>query len=291
MTPDLPTGIDRNEFPFTPRLVDLGQGEALSVTDTGQGPVLLFSHGTPTWSYEWRHLMRALSPTHRCIAPDHLGFGLSPRPAGADYRPEAHAARFARLIEALGLERVTLLVHDFGGPFALDAALEHPEKVERLVVFNSFAWPFATTRIERMMARMLGGALMRWFYRRFNMSFVISRSAWGDRKTMSAATWDPYVPRFPDPDSRERVLFALARSMLGSEEYFASLEKRLDRLAAKPIHLVWGMADPAFTPVHLARFRRHWPRATTLELPGVGHWPHLERPTECVTSVTHFLTP
>ena len=80
----VPTWVDRDAFPFTPKRID-----GLSVIDEGSGPPVVFSHGTPTWSYEWRHLIRGLSPTHRCIAVDHLGFGLSDPPNDADYSPEA----------------------------------------------------------------------------------------------------------------------------------------------------------------------------------------------------------
>jgi haloalkane dehalogenase len=285
----LPSWLDRTAFPFAPRLVDVGNGEQLSVTDVGTGRALVFSHGTPTWSYEWRHHLRALSEGHRCIAPDHLGFGLSPRPTGADYRPEAHAQRFLRLVDRLGLDRYGLVVHDFGGPFALEAALAHPERVERLVLYNTFAWAFGDTPKTRRVAALAGGRLFRWLYRNLNFSFVIARSAWGDRATMTRDTWKPYRVLFPDADSRERVLFALAKSMQGSADYCESLFRRLDRLADIPVHLIWGMKDPAFPPSALARFRTVFPRASALELEGAGHWPHEEQPQRCVASVQAFL--
>jgi haloalkane dehalogenase len=285
----LPPWLDRAAFPFTPRLVDLGDGEQLSVTDVGTGRALVFSHGTPTWSYEWRHHLRGLSDGQRCIAPDHLGFGLSPRPPAADYRPEAHARRFARLLDRLGVERYGLVLHDFGGPFALEAALAHPERVERLVLYNTFAWAFGDTPSRRRLAALAGGGLFRWLYRRLNFSFVIARQAWGDRGTMTAETWRPYRVLFPDPASRERVLFALAQSMQGSADFCDGLHRRLDRLAHVPVHLVWGMKDTAFPPSALARFRSVFPRASALELEDAGHWPHEEQPDRCVASVKAFL--
>jgi haloalkane dehalogenase len=285
----LPSWLDRAAFPFEPHLVDVGSGEQLSVTDVGTGRAVVFSHGTPTWSYEWRHHLRALSEGQRCIAPDHLGFGLSPRPAEADYRPEAHAQRFLRLLDRLGLDRYSLVVHDFGGPFALEAALAHPERVERLVLYNTFAWAFGDTPKTRRLAALAGGGLFRWMYRNLNLSFVIARSAWGDRSTMTRDTWKPYRVLFPDGDSRERVLFALAKSMQGSADYCEGLFRRLDRLAQIPVHLVWGMKDTAFPPRALARFRTVFPRASVLEVETAGHWPHEEQPDRCVASVKAFL--
>ena len=282
-----PRWLDRTEFPFSPRSVDVGDG-ALSVTDVGQGPAVLFSHGTPTWSLEWRHLVRGLSGQFRCLAPDHLGFGLSPRPAGADYRPEAHARRFRRLVEALGLERYHLVVHDFGGPIALDGALDEPGRLDRLVVFNSFLWPFTDQPRTRRMARLAGGGLFRWLYRNVNLSFVISRSAWG-AGPRPPEVWRQYTQVFPDADSREQVLWALARSLEASTPFFRSLWERRERLADTPVHLVWGLADTAFGPDALARFREAWPRATVAELPRAGHWPHEEEPERCLEEVRGFL--
>ena len=72
------------DYPFPGRYHSLPAGR-MHYVDEGEGPVLLFVHGTPTWSFEWRHLIRAFSADHRCVAPDHLGFGLSDRPRDFPY--------------------------------------------------------------------------------------------------------------------------------------------------------------------------------------------------------------
>ena len=276
-------------FPFTPTLVDLGDGEALSVTDVGSGPVVFFSHGTPTWSYEWRHLLRLLSSRYRCVAADHLGFGRSARPAGADYSPEAHARRFSKLLEVLRIDRHHLVVHDFGGPIALDGALAHPERVDSVTLFNTFAWPFSDEPVSRRRARLAGTSLFRWAYGALNLSFVISRSAWGDPKTVTKETWPPYLSVFPDAASRRLVLWALAKSLLGSTAFFESLWARRQRLTSTPMQVVWGLKDSAFPPSALAKLREAWPHASVLELATAGHWPHEEQPDVCAMAVLHFL--
>lgn len=256
-------------------LIDMSE---LNIVDVGSGPTVVFAHGTPTWSYEWRHLVEALKSTHRCITVDHLGFGNSPRPVDADYSPEAHAERFADVIGELGLTKYTLVVHDFGGPIALAGDLS---KVERLIVFNSFAWP-----LKSAAARFAGSALFKWLYRAFNFSFVIAKSAWGDQKTRTEALWETYTSKFPDADSRERVLFALAKSLSGSAAFFAKVEKNVRDI---PALIVWGMKDNAFTGKDLERWKRMLPRATTVELKTAGHWPHEEQPEVTVKAVQDFL--
>lgn len=279
----VPSWLDREAFAFEPQVV-----ESLSVVDEGSGPPIVFSHGTPTWSFEWRHLIRGLSGSHRCIAPDHLGFGLSPRPVDGDYSPQAHAKRFSRLIDGLGLTRYTLVAHDFGGPFALDEALNRPERIERLVLFNTFAWSFTDDPRTRCMATLAGSGLFRWLYRTFNFSFVIGKSAWGGGPR-PAAMWRQYTSVFPDADSRERVLWALAKGLTTSTPFFQSLWERRQRLAQTPIHFIWGMADSAFPAAVLARFREAWPHATVTELEKAGHWPHEEAPARCLDEVRRFL--
>ena len=86
-TPDaVPAWVDRIGYPFRTRFADLPAGRVHYV-DEGTGEPILFVHGTPTWSYEWRHLISALGPRWRCVAPDLLGFGLSERPASSPTRP------------------------------------------------------------------------------------------------------------------------------------------------------------------------------------------------------------
>src|SRR6187401_3454251 len=94
--------------------------------DEGSGPPILFVHGTPTNSYEYRHVIAALSKRFRCIAPDHLGFGESSRPRSFAYTPEAHAAVLNEFVERFGLDDFTLVVHDFGGPIGLPLITDHP---------------------------------------------------------------------------------------------------------------------------------------------------------------------
>ena len=88
MTPAHPAWLDRAAWPYTPRQADTGDGRQHYV-DEGQGPPVVLVHGTPTWSFEWRHAIAGLRGSHRVIAPDHLGFGLSERPPAAGLRQRA----------------------------------------------------------------------------------------------------------------------------------------------------------------------------------------------------------
>lgn len=154
-TTDEPAWLDRTQYPFTSRWLELSAGR-MHYVDEGDGDPILFVHGTPTWSFEYRHLVRALSLTNRCVAPDHLGFGLSERPESFPYTIQAHADNLAQFVERLGLRDLTLVVHDFGGPIALPLALKRPGIVRRLVIINSWMWPLDDDPVIRRGGRLAG---------------------------------------------------------------------------------------------------------------------------------------
>jgi haloalkane dehalogenase len=281
--------IDREAWPWEPRYADVGEGR-LHYVDVGDGPPVVLAHGTPTWGFEWRHVIRALSPRYRVIVPDHLGFGLSDRPRDAGYRPEDHARRFRRFVDGLGLDRYALVVHDFGGPFALPAALDDPSRVAALVVTNSFLWGLADDPDFRWPARLAGTALFRLLYGYANLSVrVIAPSAWGDRAKLTPAIQAQYLAPWPDVDGRQRVLWALASSMTRSTAFFEAQRALLPRVAHVPTLLAWGMKDSAFRPTVLARWRTLVPHAEVVELADAGHWPHEEEPERFSAALLAFL--
>ena len=283
---NVPTWLDRSAWPYPPRQATLGDGRVHYV-DEGLGLPVVLVHGTPTWSFEWRDVIAGLRDRVRVLALDHLGFGLSDRPSGAGYRPEDHARRFHEWIDAmLPADRLHLVVHDFGGPVALDWALDHPERLLSVTVLNSWMWSFEDDASMRRKARLAGGALGRFLYRRFNAFQRLNMpSAYGDRRKLTPAIHGQYLPLFSDPDARERVLFALAQSLLGSSAFFDSLWQRRARLTGIPVNLVWGMKDSAFPAYMLERWQQSFPKATTVAIPSAGHWPHEEDPAAVVEAL------
>ena len=132
--------LDRAAYPFAHRALAVDGGR-MHYVDEGEGEPIVFAHGTPTWSFLYRDLIRDLRRGYRCIAPDHIGFGLSDKPAGWGYRFADHRRNLAALIDHLGLKRFTLVAHDIGGPIGLGYALTQPGRVARLLLMNSFLWP------------------------------------------------------------------------------------------------------------------------------------------------------
>jgi haloalkane dehalogenase len=281
-----PAWLDVAAYPFTTRRWSCPEG-TLSYVDEGQehGKPILFVHGTPSWSFEWRHVIAALRGERRCIAIDHLGFGLSDKPEHAAYRPEDHARRLQAFVRALDLRDITLVVHDFGGPIGLPVALDMPERVERIVVLNSFMWANghdpAVQKIDRVVRSFIGKLLYRWL----NISpRVLLPAAMGDRKALSKATHRQYVMPFARRAARES-LYQLACALIGSDAFYETLWSRRAELAPRLTDIVWGDSDPAFTAQHLARWREAFPSAVVTRLPRTGHFVAEETPDAVITTL------
>ncbi len=284
-----PAWLDRAEFPFRQHSMALTDG-SVNYVDEGSGEALLFVHGTPTWSFEYRHLIKTLAKRYRCIAPDHLGFGLSTRPAGFAYTPEAHAQVLREFVDRLGLEQFTLVVHDFGGPIGLPLALDQPSRVARVIMMNTWAWPLDDDPKMARAASFAGGPMGRLLYRYANASLkLIMPSAYGDRKKLTPAIHAHYLNVFTDRDARVQVLHTLAKSLLGSAAYYRSLLDRIETLRAVPVLIAWGMKDTAFLPYQLERWRTLLPNAIVAPIAAAGHWPHEEEPEAVIEAIERFL--
>jgi haloalkane dehalogenase len=287
--------------------VTLRDGE-MHYVDEGSGPAILLVHGTPTNSYEYRHLIAALATRFRCVAPDHLGFGRSSRPRSFAYTPEAHAAVLKEFVEKLGLRRFTLVVHDFGGPIGLPLALGDSEpgvgsgrahnsehstqtfEVTRVVLMNTWAWPIDDDPRMARGARLIGGPVGALLYRYANASLrLIMPSAYGNRKKLTPEIHRQYLDVFRDRDARVLVLHALAKSLLGSRAHYQSLLARIERLRLMPVLIVWGMKDSAFQPYQLERWQTLLPGARIEAIDDAGHWPHEEDPARVVAAIEAFL--
>ena len=281
-----PAWVDRAEYPFATRRVNV-EGLGVSYVDEGDGPTVLMVHGTPTWSFLYRHLVRGLRDGFRCVAPDLPGFGLSDKPAGDAYRPDDQARRLTGFVDAVGLKDLTLVVHDFGGPIGLAHAVERPHRVSRLVVFNSWMWSLAGERQVAWFARAVSGRLGRLLYERLAFSVrVLWRHAVRDAR-YTPAVHRQYTAALRHPAARHAT-WIYARELQRSSAWFEALWQRRDRIARVPALLVWGMKDPAFAAA-LPRWRTVFHDAEVVEWPDVGHAPPEVRGPESAALVRRFL--
>lgn len=281
--------IDRSAYPFPSCYLPV-EGGKMHYIDEGQGQPLVMVHGTPTWSFLYRSLIQELSGAFRVIAPDHIGFGLSDRPESWSYRPQDHARNLETLIEHLGLKDIVLMVHDFGGPIGLSYALEHPDNIRALVIFNTFLWSLKGNPAFERPARMFNNSIGRWLYLKQNFSAnMMLRSAWGKHRLLTPEVHQQYTLPFQTPESRLGT-WQFFQSLLGESAWYESLWANRDRITKKPALILWGMRDIAFKEKELARWKELFPNSRVVTYPQVGHFVPDEAGAEAAQEIRNFLS-
>jgi len=286
----------RELYPFRSHFAEVS-GNRLHYLDEGSGEPILCLHGNPTWSFMYRRLVTSLSDRYRVIVPDHIGCGLSDKPS-----PESYSYRFSRrvedlesLLEKLGLgENLTLVVHDWGGLIGFAYAVRHPERVSRLVVFNTTAffpaeggklhWTIRFCRTSRTAAYLI---------LRFNLFARLATFFACRRRRMPEMVRRGYLYPYDSPDNRIGVLrFVQDIPLEPSDPSYGTLqatEESLGRLRGKPLLICWGDRDFVFNDVFLSGWHQHFPDAQTHRYPEAGHYVLEDAFEEICTSVAKFL--
>ena len=284
----VPEWIDRDEFPFVVHTHDTPDGR-MAFVDEGEGQTLLFVHGNPSWSFLYRHLIRSLSAEYRCIAVDHLGFGLSDKPAKADYSPAAHSARLERFVDQMRLENVVLVAHDFGGPIGLAWAERRPELVESIVLFNTWLWSLTKSQEAVALFKIFDNWVNRFYYTQLRASpkFFLPILV-ADAHEMPKHVIEQYL--FPWREHKTRYApYAMARHLIRSTDWLEELWERSDRLMDKPMLLLWGENDKISGLEGLHRFAEQFPLARPVRLPDAGNFVPQDASKRSLIEIRGFL--
>ena len=269
--------LDRREYPFQSRYHETTSGR-LHYVDEGRGPTILMVHGNPSWSFVYRNVIKGLSGSARCVAVDHLGFGLSDKPKGADHSPRAHAERLRDLVDTLGLRDVVIMVQDWGGPIGLSYALARPDNVRGVIIMNSWMWPVEGDPHYERFSKLMGGPLGRFAIRRLNffVNGVMPRAVADAKRSLPPHVRRHYRRALPDADSRDACA-ALPRHILASTAWLTELWEERAVLEKLPALILWGEKDIAFRAQELARWREALPHAEVHTFPDAGHYVQEEK--------------
>jgi haloalkane dehalogenase len=144
LIPMIAPGVDAEasisaEFPYASRYVEV-LGSRMHYVEEGQGDPILLIHGNPTSSYLWRNVIPHVEPAGRVIALDLIGMGKSDKPE-ISYQLQDHIRYVEGFIEALALENIVLVLHDWGGGIGFDYAMRHPQNVRGIVFMEAVVRP------------------------------------------------------------------------------------------------------------------------------------------------------
>ena len=260
-------------------------GLRLAHVDVGDGAPVLMLHGGPTWSYLWRKVAPpVLEAGHRVILPDLPGFGRSDKPMDEDWYTYArHTAAIKDLVEALDLRDVTFVLHDWGGPIGLRAAVEHADRVSRLVVMDtglftgsvpmSDAWHQFAAFVDRVDELPVG--------------LVVRRGCFTDPGDAVAAAYD--AP-FPNEVSKAgaRAFPPLVLKLQESAGARRTLEALRDD--GRDMLMLWGAEDRPLPLPHGEAFAAQLGRPAPTPIAGAGHFLQEDQGEQIGALIAQFLS-
>ena len=266
-------------------------GNRLAYQDEGQGDAILLLHGMAGSSQTWRSVIRPLSRKYRVIAPDLLGHGSSAKPR-SDYSLGAFAVLLRDLLDELGVARATIVGHSLGGGVAMQFVYQHPDYCERLVLIGSGGLGPDVGWTLRLLSAPGAELIMPIIAPQPVLTAGEKVRSWfakmGIESPRGGEIWNAYSS-FSDAETRQAFLRTL-RSVVDYRGQAVSALNRLNVRADMPIMAIWGEQD-AIIPVHHAYAALEArPDARIEVMPGVGHFPQVERPTEVVDLIDDFIT-
>ncbi|MGD8385379.1 MAG: alpha/beta fold hydrolase [Lysobacterales bacterium] len=265
-------------YPFKRHWLDVS-GQRLHYLDEGprDAPIVLMVHGNPTWSFYYRNLVLSLSGRYRCIVPDHIGCGLSAKPAEQDY-PYTLMRRIADLGELMRHIRpagpVHLVVHDWGGMIGLGWA--RASGVASLVITNTAAFPLPPGKKFPMALKLARSPLLGRLLVQGLNAFAAGAARLAFAKPVAKAIRRAYTGPYDSWRNRVATLRFVRDIPLGPDDgawaVVKSTEARLADFSGKPCLLAWGEKDFVFDRHFLERWQTIFPRAEVNRYPDCGHY-------------------
>lgn len=247
----------------------------LHYIDKGEGKVIVMVHGNPSWSYYYRKLIRLLSTSHRVIAIDHIGCGLSDKPQEYEYTLENHINNCNQLLDHLQVKTFSLCVHDWGGAIGFGVAAKPDKKLESALVLNTAAFrsTLIPARIQICRWPLIGDLLVRGLN-----SFAAGALTMAVSKPMRKPIADAYIAPYNSWQNRVAVAaFVKDIPLSASHRSYNTLvevEKGLERYQELdlPMLICWGGKDFCFHKDFYDEWCNRFPNAQKHYFENGGHY-------------------
>ena len=286
----------RHLYPFTSHHLDLN-GLKYHYIDEGQGDPIVMVHGNPTWSFYYRELIKALSGRYHCIVPDHIGCGLSDKPGvrDYDYRLRNRIDDLEKMLDTLTInEKITLILHDWGGMIGMAYALRHPERIRRLVIMNTAAFLPAPTKRIPLRLRLIrhSGSLAALAVLGFNL-FAIGALFMATAKGLPPEVKHGLTAPYNCWKNRIATLKFVQDIPLTPKDPSYGLVKQIDdhlkTLSKLPMLICWGAHDFVFDHDYLTEWQQRFPGAEVHLFPDAGHYVLEDVPEKIIPLTRDFL--
>ncbi|CAB5104257.1 Haloalkane dehalogenase-like protein [Olavius algarvensis associated proteobacterium Delta 3] len=286
----------RKLYPFRSHTMDI-HGFRYHYLDEGAGDPVIMVHGNPTWSFYYRHLVKGLSHAYRTIVPDHIGCGLSDKPGMQlyDYRLRSRVDDFQAFIQGLHLQRpITLIVHDWGGMIGMAYARRHPERIGRLIILNTAAFPPPHGKRLPVRLRLIRNVPMIGVPAVLGLNlFVEGALIMAPRRRLSVPVRKGLRAPYDTPRHRLATLkFVQDIPLTGQDPGFDIVKDVGDHLHALrhiPMLICWGAHDFVFDRDYYDEWRRRFPDAEAHYFKEAGHYILEDIPETVLKHITSFL--
>ena len=285
------------EYPF-PRRFFSCHGHNLHYLDEGEGEPVVMVHGNPSWSYYYRNLVTELAPFYRCIAPDHIGCGLSDKPDDKDYdyHLEQRIDDLDALLTHLGVTQdITLVLHDWGGMIGMGYAARYPERIKRLVLLNTAAFHLPASKPLPLALKICrNAALGTLLVRGFNAFSSAASRVGVKRHPMTSQVRKSYVAPYNNWANRIATLrFVQDIPLRPSDRGYllvSDIEASLAQFTQIPTLICWGHKDFVFDHHFLKGWKSRLPNAEYKEFPDCGHYILEDASDEVIPAIRRFLS-
>ena len=275
-----PDWLDKTEYPFQSHYLSV-DGNRIHYIDEGNGPLLLFLHGNPLWSFQYRHIITPLRKYFRCIALDYPGFGLSEARSDFTNSLTGNSMLVERFINTLALTDITLVVFDMSVSIGLGIVVRKQEWFRALVISNGFAWPLTEDPSINRFIKLVASPFFRFLVVNFNMLVRYTVPRLGQlSKSVQRAYFMPFAEK-----SRRRHQHDLFRSILNSQEYLLDLKLHLPEIRKFPVLLTFADSDPTYQAGWMERYERIFLNHQSVLIEGSHHFPHEYDPEAMVRAI------
>ncbi len=257
----------------------------LHYLEAGQGTPILLLHGFPTSSHLYRNIIPKLAKTHRVIAIDLPGYGLSDKPLDARYNFKFYTNTLNAFLDALDIPTTNLVVHDLGGPVGLYWAVNNPRRVHNIVLLNTLVYPETSWAVKLFLLALRTPGLRNFLV---SPKGIVGAMKFGvvHKERLNREVLTPYTAPFETLAARK----ALIKAGSGlSIKGLAQIKKKLPALEA-PLRLIYGENDRVLPDVAktMQRIKRTHPQAELTALPNCGHFLQEDEPERVAELIAEF---